>query len=89
MVVSTFLAMSLQTGLATDANAQSQRGYGAHCYGTPEQCMRGYRAARPAPRQQAQPRGYGYVPPQRSQGREYDYPSFGSQRWWQQQEDRD
>ena len=72
-------------GLADQADAASkkQRGY-TTCYGTPDQCMRGYRAARPTPRQA--PRGY--LPTQRG-GSEYDFPSFGSKRWWQLQEDMD
>jgi hypothetical protein len=67
-----------------DAASKKQRGY-TTCYGTPEQCMRGYRAARPTARQAA-PRGY--RPAQRS-GSEYDFPRFGSKRWWQLQEDMD
>ena len=74
------------TGLTDQADAASkkQRGYTTHCYGTPDQCMRGYRAARPTSRQA--PRGY--VPAQRG-GREYDFPRFGSKRWWELQEDQD
>ena len=73
-------------GLTDQADAAStkQRGYKTYCYGTPDQCMRGHRAARPTPRQA--PRGY--LPAQRG-GREYDFPRFGSKRWWQLQEDRD
>ena len=76
----------LGIGLADQAGAAStkQRGYTTSCYGTPEQCMRGYRAARPAPRQA--PRGY--LPAQRG-GREYDFPRFGTKRWWELQEDQD
>jgi hypothetical protein len=83
-IPSVLFAMSLQTGLANEASAASpkQRGY-TTCYGTPDQCMRGYRAARPTPRQA--PRGY--RPAQRG-GREYDFPRFGSKRWWQQEGDR-
>ena len=72
------------TGIVEPADAASakQRGYTSSCYGTPDQCMRGYRAtgqsARQAPR--------GYLPAQRG-GREYDFPRFGSKRWWQLQED--
>jgi hypothetical protein len=86
-ILSTFLATLLQPSLANEGSAASskQRGYTTYCYGTPEQCMRGYRAARPKASPQA-PRGY--MPTQRG-GREYDFPRFGSQRWWQQQEDRD
>jgi hypothetical protein len=74
-------------GFTDQAGAAStkQRGYTTHCYGTPEQCMRGYRAARPTPRQA--PRGY--LPAQQRSGREYDFPRFGSKRWWQLQEDMD
>jgi hypothetical protein len=75
-------------GLADQADAVSknQRGYTKYCYGTPEQCMRryGYRAIRPTPGQA--PRAY--LPPQRG-GSEYDFPRFGSQRWWRLQEDQD
>lgn len=73
-------------GLTDQAGAAStkQRGYTTNCYGTPDQCMRAYRAARPTPRQA--PRGY--LPAQRG-GREYDFPRFGSKRWWQLQEDQD
>lgn len=73
-------------GLAEQAEAANtkQSGYTTYCYGTPEQCMRGYRAARPT--QRLAPRGY--LPAQRG-GREYDFPRFGSERWWQLQEDRD
>ena len=62
-----------------DAASKKQRGYTAYCLGTPDQCMRGYRATRQAPR--------GYLPAQR-RARGYDFPRFGSQRWWQLQEDR-
>ena len=76
----------LGMGLADQADAapKKQSGYTKHCYGTPEQCMRGYRATRPTPRQA--PRGY--LPAQPS-GREYDFPRFGSERWWELQEDED
>jgi hypothetical protein len=67
-----------------DAASKKQRGYTTYCHGTPEQCMRGYRTVRPTPRQA--PRGY--LPAQR-RGSEYDFPRFGSERWWQLQEDRD
>jgi hypothetical protein len=63
-----------------DAASKKQRGYTAYCLGTPDQCMRGYRATRQAPR--------GYLPAQRG-ARGYDFPRFGSERWWQLQEDRD
>ena len=62
-----------------DAASKKQRGYTAYCPGTPDQCMRGYRATRQAPR--------GYLPARRG-GRSYDFPRFGSERWWQLQEDR-
>jgi hypothetical protein len=65
-----------------DTASPKQRGFTQHCYGTPEQCMRGYRAARPTPRQA--PRGY--LPAQRD-GSEYDFPRFGTKRWWELQED--
>jgi hypothetical protein len=73
-------------GLTDQAGAASkkQRGYTTHCYGTPAQCMRGYRAVRPTPRQA--PRGY---QPAQRYGREYDFPRFGSKRWWELQEDQD
>jgi hypothetical protein len=88
-ILPTFIGLPLLAvlgiGLAdlADAASRKQRGY-TTCYGTPAQCMRGYRAARPTPRQA--PRGY--RPAQRS-GSEYDFPSFGSKRWWQLQEDMD
>jgi hypothetical protein len=76
------LLASFGITLAVQADAASarQRGFTAHCYGTPEQCMRGYRAVRPIPR--------GYLPAQRG-GSEFDFPRFGSKRWWLLQEDRD
>jgi hypothetical protein len=91
-ILPTFVGISLLAlfgvGLAhqADAASKNQRGYTKHCYGTPEQCMRGYgyRAVRPTPRQAAR----SYLPPSRG-GSEYDFPRFGSERWWQLQEDRD
>jgi hypothetical protein len=82
------LFISFGMALADQAGAANtkQRGYTKHCYGTPEQCMRGYRAARPTPGQA--PRGY--LPAQQQRGgSEYDFPRFGTKRWWQQQEDVD
>jgi hypothetical protein len=75
------LLASFGAGLTVQADAASarQRGFTTHCYGTPEQCMRGYRAVRPTPR--------GYLP-QRG-GSEYDFPRFGTQRWWQLKQDPD
>ncbi|HEX5998344.1 MAG TPA: hypothetical protein VFZ16_02930 [Hyphomicrobiaceae bacterium] len=72
-------------GLADPADAANgkTRGYTSECFGTPEQCMRDYRAARP-PRQA--PRGY--LPAQRDDS-EYDFPRFGSEQWWEQEEDMD
>jgi hypothetical protein len=69
-----------------DAASTKQRGYTTYCHGTPDQCMRryGYRAARPTTRQAPG----AYLPARRSGG-EYDFPRFGSERWWQLQEDRD
>ena len=84
-IVATVVGLPLLAGLGMDfsdpaeaANGR-QRGYTSHCYGTPEQCMRGYRPTRPTPR--------GYLPMRRGGG-EYDRPRFGSERWWQLQEDR-
>jgi hypothetical protein len=89
MILPTFIGIPLLAFLGigfadqADAASKTQRGY-TTCYGTPGQCMRGYRAARPTARQA--PRGY--LPAQRS-GSEYDFPRFGSKRWWQLQEDMD
>jgi hypothetical protein len=79
--ISLLAFFGLQLTDQADAASRSQRGYTAHCYGTPDQCMRGYRPTLRTPR--------GYLPTQQRGGREYDFPRFGSQRWWQQQEDRD
>jgi hypothetical protein len=74
-------------GLADRAEAASpnKSGYTKYCYGTPAQCMRGYRATRPAPR----PTQRGYLPTTPRAGTEYDFPRFGTQRWWEMQEDQD
>jgi len=79
--VGVMLLASFGIGLAVQADAAStrQRGYTTHCYGTPEQCMRGYRAVRPTPR--------GYLPAQR-RGSEFDFPRFGTKRWWLLQEEQ-
>ncbi len=68
-----------------DAAAKQQRGFTTTCYGTPERCMRDYLAARPALRMA--PRGY--LPAQSRSGREYDFPRFGTDRWWPLNEDMD
>jgi len=87
-ILPTFVGISLLAffGIATaeqaDAASTKQRGYTTYRYGTQDQRIRGYRAARPTPRQA--PRGYR---PARRGGPEYDFPRFGTKRWWQQQED--
>jgi hypothetical protein len=82
-ILSTLVGISLLAlfGLTdqTDAASTRQRGYTTYCHGTPDQCMRGYRAKRQA-------RGY---LPARQRTRSYDFPRFGTQRWWQLQEDQD
>lgn len=74
----TLFATSLLAGLAGEAGAASERQRGYKAYAPAA------RTARPAPLQS--PRGYRAAP---KSGREYDYPRFGSKRWWQLQEDMD
>jgi hypothetical protein len=79
------LGLSPFVGLADQAAAASkERGYKSKssCHG--KACPSARRATRPSRRDA--PRGY---LPSRKGGSEYDFPSFGSQRWWQQQEDED
>jgi hypothetical protein len=78
MMLATLFAMSLLVGLVGEAGAASERQRGYKAYGPAA------RTARPAPLQS--PRGYR---PARKSGREYDFPRFGSKRWWQLQEDMD
>jgi hypothetical protein len=82
-IFATFLGMSLLAGLADQAAAAStkQRGYKAKspCYGG---------ACAPAPSAAPRRPSRGYLPRRRG-GSEYDFPRFGSKRWWQLQEDRD